>query len=114
MDDRVFVSRGRVVMTGVLRLAGFGAAALGVLGVVEASLAMTIERSLGRAPALGMVSLAREAALLLGGVVLWGVAPWLSRRALRMPAGKWQCSKCRYPLEGLEGDRCPECGTEVR
>ena len=46
--------------------------------------------------------------------VLWFFSPWLSRRVFPSPPDPTRCPKCKYPLEGLDADDCPECGTRIR
>lgn len=41
-------------------------------------------------------------------IVLW----LLYRRAIRKPVKEPVCGKCRYPLHGITGESCPECGAE--
>lgn len=52
------------------------------------------------------------ATLLAFGGLLWG-ASWIARAERRYR--QWFlgiCAECGYPLRGIHGDRCPECGTQ--
>lgn len=40
----------------------------------------------------------------LGGVIGWRLASWVRRPLLL------ECDACRYPLQGVRGPTCPECG----
>ena len=56
---------------------------------------------------------------LLGlGVLQYAVAGVLLDRGIRRRAAKaalgQRCAGCSYSLEGLKGDRCPECGRLIR
>jgi len=89
-----------------------------VLLVVMVRLRLSIEVYLG---------LSRLTQLILAGVIggvlgLYGGCGALlfSRKTIRMRlrerlnlAGIPVCMSCGYSLEGLPGDRCPECGTPV-
>lgn len=49
-------------------------------------------------------------ALLLGSAaILWALAPWAARRAIKVPRVN-TCPACRYKLQGLNAPQCPECG----
>jgi hypothetical protein len=45
----------------------------------------------------------------VAAVVMWSLAPFSARQAVRMPR-HIECPGCRYRLEGLTEQRCPECG----
>lgn len=47
--------------------------------------------------------------LLLPGVALWVLAPWIARKALPNPL-RTLCPSCGYELKDSIGDRCTECG----
>ena len=49
--------------------------------------------------------------LILGPIIL-ALAPLLVRLLLPVPAST-ECPRCRYPMAGASGGRCPECGLEV-
>ena len=41
----------------------------------------------------------------------WWVGHWISPPKRVIPG---RCPKCQYNLRGVAGNRCPECGTEIR
>ena len=50
--------------------------------------------------------------LVLGlGVVVFLIIAIQKRRSADEIADYDKCRKCGYPLRGLDGDHCPECGT---
>lgn len=42
-------------------------------------------------------------------ILLWSLAPWLSRVAMRVPRVP-VCPGCLYKLHGINAPQCPECG----
>jgi hypothetical protein len=114
-DDRAFVRRCRIVARGVLRLVSLAIALHAASLALRAGVEIAGYRTFG-----GGIRVDTLTAVSLGGGVSMAAAIWLfSGRLARMcfpepAAGRNQCPKCKYPLEGLESDRCPECGTNIR
>ncbi len=54
-------------------------------------------------PAIG------AAVILSVSAIIWALAPWAARRAIRVPRVN-TCPGCRYKLQGLNTPQCPECG----
>lgn len=113
-DEQAFVRRCRIVSTGVLRLGALVVTVRGVNAVVGTLVDLSGIQGFGGRGRVEWMGLAIVGLTLLSGVALWFAAGWVSRLAFRMPAGRNQCPKCKYPLEGLAGGKCPECGTRVK
>lgn len=118
MSDEVFVGKCRVVGAGVVRLG-----ALWLALQVSRSAVEQISSIAGRMGAVGraVYGSANDYAALIamgltlgGAIAMWFWAGWIARRIFPMPPPRNQCPKCKYPLEGLKGNRCPECGGKVR
>lgn len=55
--------------------------------------------------------------LLFPLVIVWAVIREFINPELRSRSKAhypWECEHCRYDLRDLPGDRCPECGTQIR
>jgi uncharacterized paraquat-inducible protein A len=46
------------------------------------------------------------------GLYLFFGGKWIVNKAI--PSNRRYCHECGYMLEGIKGDRCPECDTEFR
>lgn len=115
MSDEVFVGRCRTVVAALLRVAAL-VATLWMMGrVLESSASLISRQSFGGASRLDYVAIMLRLVGLAMCATAWFAAAWLARRLIPMPRERRnQCPKCKYPLEGLTGDTCPECGSEVR
>jgi ssDNA-binding Zn-finger/Zn-ribbon topoisomerase 1 len=111
--DQTFVRRCRMAATGVIRLGAVWVtwrAAESVLGIVVQS---NLFGTFGT-PRIDPFYLVLVGLWIGSGIALWFAAGWLARKAFRMPPGRNQCPKCKYPIADIESDTCPECGTRVR
>ncbi len=111
MTDDQFTYRARRILVGAMRVVSVG---FGIYYFI-ASVDLVFVTYFGNYP-VGYApdpddlwrSLIRMLIYVLAYVGLWYLAPFLARAAL--PWGMTKCPKCRYDLEGLRGDVCPECG----
>ncbi|MEZ6233064.1 MAG: hypothetical protein R3B68_02635 [Phycisphaerales bacterium] len=112
--DAAFVRRCRVVCVAAIRFA------LLALAVVLASNGLYVVESViasayyGSSLGLGWLWIIAPIGQIVGLAFLWWLAPWISRRLVPSPPDPGRCPKCKYPLEGLDADNCPECGTRIR
>ncbi|MBZ0172902.1 MAG: hypothetical protein K8E66_11015, partial [Phycisphaerales bacterium] len=59
---------------------------------------------------LALISPLIGVTVLLGSVaVIWSLAPWAARRAIKVPRVN-TCPACQYKLQGLNSPQCSECG----
>ncbi|MCB9841530.1 MAG: hypothetical protein H6809_07770 [Phycisphaeraceae bacterium] len=112
--DGVFVRRCRVVCVGVVRFAVLGLAVALASDGLDMVVRIVSRLYYGSPAGLGWLAVIGPATRIGSLVLLWWVAPWVARRVIPEPPDPTRCPKCKYPLEGLDADTCPECGTRIR